>query len=270
MAGREHGIPSTLRAGLGSGTEGSSSAAAAQSTFIGTSMGLLKVFSEEAVKTAGEYALAQGRANVCHDDMRKALKYQARMFFQQVEDVDGRVDQAARELMAGQEDDHDSDGTDSVWDGNESAEEEEEEDENVEAVAEDGNDDDGEEDDDEEDDEEAHDDDETHSVSTSYSTSSASTVDASKLASSVVAAALAPDAVPSEAPGDEAELMRCRANARRVDAIVASWDRYVPTDPVLVMIKNAIDATDRDERSPRAEGGAALHSSGRCSKRKRA
>jgi len=260
MADREYGIPSTLRAGVGSGSEGSPSASSAN-TFIQTSMGLLKVFSEEAVKTAGECALAQGRAHVCHEDMRKALKYQARMFFQQVQDVQGRVDQAARELMenaadSDQEDDCESDGESedgeeaggAASDSDESAGETEAE---AEAGAE----------------AEAHDDDETDSVFTSYSSSSASTVDASRLASSVVAAALAPEAAPAEASGDEAELMRCRATARRVDAIVASWDHYEPTDPVLAMIKNAIDATDRCD--PRAQGDASLRSQGRLSKRKR-
>ena len=204
-----------MRAGLGSGMVGSpSSGALAQTSFIRTSMGLLRVFSEEAIKTAGEYSLACGRTHVANDDMQKALKYQARMFFQQVEDVDGRVDEAAREYLAGAEE--------------ESEEEEEGEEESGEA----------------EEEEEAEEDDETNSVSTSNSKSTTSTVSASSLASSVVASALAPGATHAEAVCDEAELARCKASARRVDAIVASWDLYEPTDPLLIMIKKAIDATD--------------------------
>ena len=211
----EGGRLPSMRAGLGSGMVGSpSSGALAQTSFIRTSMGLLRVFSEEAIKTAGEYSLACGRTHVANDDMQKALKYQARMFFQQVEDVDGRVDEAAREYLAGAEE--------------ESEEEEEGEEESGEA----------------EEEEEAEEDDETNSVSTSNSKSTTSTVSASSLASSVVASALAPGATHAEAVCDEAELARCKASARRVDAIVASWDLYEPTDPLLIMIKKAIDATD--------------------------
>eukprot|EP00966_Prymnesium_polylepis_P255113 5894283-Prymnesium_polylepis.1 len=48
-----------MRAGLGSGQEESS--AAASMHFIRTSIGLLRVFSAEAVKTAGKYAIAHCR-----------------------------------------------------------------------------------------------------------------------------------------------------------------------------------------------------------------
>ena len=219
----EGGRLPSMRAGLGSGMVGSpSSGALAQTSFIRTSMGLLRVFSEEAIKTAGEYSLACGRTHVANDDMQKALKYQARMFFQQVEDVDGRVDEAAREYLAGAEE--------------ESEEEEEGEEESGEAEEEESG--------EAEEEEEAEEDDETNSVSTSNSKSTTSTVSASSLASSVVASALAPGATHAEAVCDEAELARCKASARRVDAIVASWDLYEPTDPLLIMIKKAIDATD--------------------------
>ena len=80
----EGGRLPSMRAGLGSGVRESPSAALAQSHFLRTSMGLLRVFSEEAIKTAGEYSLAHGRRHVANEDMQKALKYQARMFFQQV------------------------------------------------------------------------------------------------------------------------------------------------------------------------------------------
>ena len=74
----------TMRSGIGAGVEEGASAALGQSHFIRTSLGLLRVFSEEAIKTAGEYAIAQGRSSAVAGDMQKALKYQARMFFQQV------------------------------------------------------------------------------------------------------------------------------------------------------------------------------------------
>ena len=230
-----------MRAGAGTGLEANSSTAAVQNQFIGTSMGLLRVFSEEAVKVAGEYALAQGRSKVSNEDMQKALKYQARMFFQQVENLDGRVHEAAREVLARAEEEEEEE--------EESEEEDEDEEEGEEAN------DEGEEVDDEtkesgdkeqavaaasDEEEPAAEDDDDATSSTSNSKSTVSTASAASLASSVVASVVATQA---EAVRGDAELAHCRATARRVDAIVASWDRFQPDDPVLVMIKNAIDAT---------------------------
>ena len=81
-----------LRAGLGTRMENNSTEQRIQ--FIQTSMGLLKVFSEEAVKTASDYVIAQGgeAREVGEEDMKKALMYQARMFFQSVEDLVGGPD----------------------------------------------------------------------------------------------------------------------------------------------------------------------------------
>ena len=56
-----------MRAGFGSGTE-IGPAGAATLPFLRTSMGLLSVFSEEAVKTAGQYAIAQRRNSVSTED----------------------------------------------------------------------------------------------------------------------------------------------------------------------------------------------------------
>jgi len=206
-------------------------------------MGLLRVFSAEAVKTAGKYAIAHCRKSVSTEDMKKALKYQARMFFQQVEDLDGRVEEAARDYVADVDEDggENSDGTDSDGDG-ENDEEGEEEEPSDEAGA-------------DAEQEPAAEDDETSSVSTSNSTSTRSTISASSLTSSAITAALAPSVTAGEAVEDEVEVDRCHALARRVDAIVESWSRYEPDDPVLRMIKNAIDATDRqqqDEEPPAA------------------
>jgi len=237
-------------------------------------MGLLHVFSEEAVKTAGEYAVAQERTNVSNEDMSKALKYQARMFFQQVENFNGRVDEAARELLAGSDEDGGSEES-----GEEGEEGEEEESEEEEAE--------GEEEEEapaayeEEGEAPAEDEDETlsvsgnsvsgNSVSTSNSRSTVSTVSASSLAASVVAGTLGSEvaqAIDSSAVITEAETARCKAVARRVDAIVASWSMYEPTDPVLLMIKNAIDATDRRSRQELEEQEG--EASPRPSKRPRA
>ena len=230
-------LPS-MRSGFGS-TE-NSNAERAGNDFVRTSMGLLRVFSEEAVKTAGEYAIANDRTSVSHEDMQKGLKYQARMFFQTVENFDGRVDEAARELLAGDDNEEES-GEEGEEDeeGEEEGESEEEEEEEGEAGA--------------AADAPAEEDDETSSLSSANSRATASTVTASprmaaSLAASVVSSALAPldaTAPPSSQAELEAEKVRCRAMARRVDAIVASWPMFRPEDPVLMMIKNAIDATDR-------------------------
>ena len=229
-------LPS-MRSGFGA-TE-NSNAERAGNDFVRTSMGLLRVFSEEAVKTAGEYAIANDRTSVSHEDMQKGLKYQARMFFQTVENFDGRVDEAARELLAGDDNEEES-GEEGEEDeeGEEGESEEEEEAEGEAGAAADAP---------------AEEDDETSSLSSANSRATASTVTASprmaaSLAASVVSSALAPldaTAPPSSQAELEAEKVRCRAMARRVDAIVASWPMFRPEDPVLMMIKNAIDATDR-------------------------
>lgn len=236
-------LPS-MRAGLGGVVAEDSSPEVAQN-FIRTSMGLLRVFSEEAVKTAGEYAVAHERVAVSNEDMSKALKYQARMFFQQVAELDGRVDEAARELLAGS----DEDGGSNEESGSEDEEDSEvdSEEENVAAADEDAS---------CEAEAPSAEDDETgsvsgNSVSTSNSRSTVSTVSASSLASSVIAGAMGSASAQSDEPSDiitDAERAHCRGVARRVDAIVASWAVYEPTDPILVMIKNAIDATDRRPR----------------------
>ena len=227
-----------MRSGLGTGNETST---AQRIQFIQTSMGLLKVFSEEAIKTASDYAVGVDRATVGEDDMKKALMYQARMFFQSVEDLDGRVEVAARQYLETQargDDDNDEEGEeDEEEDDDESEEESEEGEEGEQAEGAEAA----------EEHDAAADEDETASVTSltastvsipSVSPSSAS----SAIASSAIASAVAA-APQGEIVRDEAELQRCRAIARRVDAIAASWHLYEPEDAVLRMIKNAIDAT---------------------------
>ena len=50
-----------------------------------TVLACLRVFSVDACVTAGHYALGCGRDEVTADDMRRALMYQARKFFEQTD-----------------------------------------------------------------------------------------------------------------------------------------------------------------------------------------
>lgn len=71
----------------------------AKGRFIATTMGLMQVFSEEALKTAAHYVIGSGRTDVTDEDILKALKFQARMFFQRVDDLEGRVEEATQEIL---------------------------------------------------------------------------------------------------------------------------------------------------------------------------
>ena len=152
-----------------------------QQHFIATTMGLMQVFSEEALKTAAQYVIGSGRKNVTDDDILKGLKFQARMFFQRVEDLEGRVEEAAKEL----------------W-------------ENVSSCDSDS------------------DSDEYDSDSESMESDNSDESDDSD----------------SDMEIDKEEEEQCKRIVPQVDAIVKSWDKYEPTDPVLIFIKNAIDKTD--------------------------
>ena len=88
-----HGIPSSIRAGVGTLTDAHDSGGATD--FTVTALSLIQIFAEDAMKTAGEYAIGNNRTVVTDDDVRRSLKYQARLFFQCVEDLEGRVDEAA-------------------------------------------------------------------------------------------------------------------------------------------------------------------------------
>ena len=73
--------------------------------FLAKTMGLISVFSQEALETAAMYAIGNGKKEVTDDDMTKALKFQARMFFQRVEDLEGRVAEATEEFLNAETDD---------------------------------------------------------------------------------------------------------------------------------------------------------------------
>ena len=106
-----------LRAGIGTGLEDDPNQEAADN-FVATSMGLITVFSEEALKTAGRYALAHNRTVVTDEDVAKALKFQARMFFQRVENLEGRVQDAVEEFwsaMAEEEEDGEETHAKHAW-----------------------------------------------------------------------------------------------------------------------------------------------------------
>ncbi|AEO97822.1 hypothetical protein EhV011 [Emiliania huxleyi virus 86] len=157
-----------------------------QQHFIATTMGLMQVFSEEALKTAAEYVIGSGRKNVTDDDILKGLKFQARMFFQRVDDLEGRVEDAAKEL----------------W-------------ENV-----------------------CSDDSDAGSQSDEYDS------DSESMQSDDADGSDSSDSSDSDMEFDADEEEQCKRIVPQVNAIVKSWDKYEPTDPVLIFIKNAIDKTD--------------------------
>ena len=87
-----------LRSGLGHAEE-SETDARAKDAFLATSMGLLQVFTEEATKTAGMYAIACRRNTVTERDIADALKYQALNFFR-ADRLEERVNEATESFWA--------------------------------------------------------------------------------------------------------------------------------------------------------------------------
>ena len=169
----------TLRAGLAGEVEVPDAALQAEATFVA----LMRLFTKDAAEVACRYATGQGRTLVRGADMRAALMYQARLFFQQDDkDLYGRV-QAEEAEMDAESDEGESEGEgESEESGGESE---------------------GEESDGESEGEE------------------------------------------SDGESDPAEAAKHAAIVRHVDAIVASWPQWNPTDPVQVKIKAAIDHVDR-------------------------
>jgi len=88
---------SFLRAGVGSQLD-ETNEENEKAEMLEACAALLQVFSEDAIKTAGEYTIGDDRKEVTGLDMQRGLKYQARMFFQTVEDLDGRVDAAIEQF----------------------------------------------------------------------------------------------------------------------------------------------------------------------------
>jgi Mg-chelatase subunit ChlI len=130
---------------------------------------LMRVFMKDAIVVAGRYTLGHGRTTVRGEDMRGALMYCARTFF---EDPDMYQKIAAEQVEMDEEDESDED--------DESGEEEES----------------GEDDESEE----------------------------------------------QEFKGDATDPRDVQL-VKHVDAIVATWNKWVPEDPVHLLIKRAIDQT---------------------------
>ena len=164
----------TLRSGLVGEVAVSEAALQTEATFVA----LMRLFTKDAADIACRYATGQGRTLVRGADMRAALMYQARLFFQQDDkDLYGRVQAEEAEMDA------ESEGESGEESEGESGEESEGESEAS-----------GEE---------------------------------------------------SDGEADPAEVAKHAAVVRHVDAIVAAWPQWNPTDPVQVKIKAAIDHVDR-------------------------
>ena len=145
---------------------------------------LMLVFAEEAARTAAKYVLSCGRTEVTDLDMKKGLMYQARMFRQEVSDLNTRMQEVGEALDEWMNEDHDGDersGEENVEDGGEDGEEY------------------GEAEADDEDEGEEYEDDEEFEADPQF--------------------------------------------VLRVDAIAKSWDKFQPSDPIMKIVKNAIDNT---------------------------
>ena len=176
------------KAGFGTYTDNAGKDA--QEGFLKKSFGLLQVFTEKALETAGKYAIACGRRRVYDEDVQKSLKYECRTFFNNVENLDEKVAEAVKNLEESSDEEEEE-----YESGEESGEEEESEEESEESEG-------GEE----------------ESV-------------------------------------DEEEKTRFQPLKHNIDAISINWEKFKPTDPVLVMIKNAIDNTDEKILGQKEEEG---------------
>ena len=93
-----------------SGQVGEVEASEAEQRTGETVLALLRLFSKEATRTACEYATGQGRRVVGGADMRRALMYQARTFFEQGDAaLYGRVADEEAEMRR-EEDEEDEEG----------------------------------------------------------------------------------------------------------------------------------------------------------------
>ena len=141
---------------------------------------LMLAFSREAIVVAGRCTCAQGRNSVSAKDMRDALMYCARTFFQKDDaDLRTRVDEAVQ-FMNEADGEEEEDGEEG-YDSEEEEEEEEEDKENA--------------------------------------TGSTDQTDLTEISSSDVQL------------------------RRNVQTVVNTWHLWSPTDPVHVLVKNAIDNT---------------------------
>jgi hypothetical protein len=181
-----------MRSGVGECNNEASEVAV--DNFVATSMGLLHVFAEEALRTAAKYARAKGCNVVTDAHVCCALKFQARTFFNNAENLEARVEYATEEFweeMAKVEDEEGQkveDDTTGGGTGEYAAEEDKEEEED--STEEDA----------------------------------------------------------SEGEASDVDSKECSRVAARVDTIVATWDRFQPTDEIQRFIKKAIDSTEKKIR----------------------
>ena len=184
--------PSSMRSGVGECNNEASEVAV--DNFVATSMGLLHVFAEEALRTAAKYARAKGCNVVTDAHVCCALKFQARTFFNNAENLEARVEYATEEFweeMAKVEDEEGQkveDDTTGGGTGEYAAEEDKEEEED--STEEDA----------------------------------------------------------SEGEASDVDSKECSRVAARVDTIVATWDRFQPTDEIQRFIKKALDSTEKKIR----------------------
>ena len=139
----------TIRTGI----VGEVQASEASNDLINTVTALLRVFMKDAIEVAGRYTIAHKRRRVTGRDMRGALMYCARTFFDQKSDVelDTLVTQEKLEM------DEEESEEESEEEGEEDGEDEDEGEGEGEGEDEEGEEEDDEEEDDEEDEEEGED-----------------------------------------------------------------------------------------------------------------
>tara|TARA_B100001057_G_scaffold484610_1_gene562925 strand:+ start:143 stop:700 length:558 start_codon:yes stop_codon:yes gene_type:complete len=88
-----------------------------------TIVSLLSIFQEDALITAGQYTIGCGRKNVKAIDMKKALMFQAKYFFEQGDTLDTKFSERMRDL---EENNEESDEEESGSEEESGGEEEEE------------------------------------------------------------------------------------------------------------------------------------------------
>ena len=155
---------------------------------------LLLLFAEDAMRIGGSCAIAEGRRVVTEEDVRAAMKYVARTFFESA-DLEARFPQACADLDA-MDDESDDEGEEDDEDDEDEGDDESDEDEG------------GDEAEGEEDDEaEGEEDDEGELV-------------------------------------DAKDRQAALALKAKVDACVATWHEWAPTDPAEAFLKRHIDAAD--------------------------
>lgn len=112
-------LPTTLRAGLVGDVD------AGDDAHVDVVMGLMRAFAKDALVVAGRYACGSGRRAVTATDMRGALMYCARTFFEQDDSaLAARVRDEVVEMNEGDTDETDSEAAGGTETDSEEADEE--------------------------------------------------------------------------------------------------------------------------------------------------